>query len=178
MVFAHLSGQIFVDIETWPYYFVCLTRTLYIGWQKQFSLWANIPQFCDPSLRRGQKFVLSSRFISRILPHCNLCHHPWCVGDKCYHKALIIMFSCDGISDHASWNEVFHYWTPNSHGHWSADAFCSFWPVKDMGQSWHRIHGMHAARSTWVPLPLHISMTPCFYCTLCWIIKRKWCNSW
>ncbi len=20
------------------------------------------------------------------------------------------MFSCDGISDHASWNEVFHYW--------------------------------------------------------------------
>ncbi len=20
------------------------------------------------------------------------------------------MFGCDGISDHASWNEVFHYW--------------------------------------------------------------------
>ncbi len=27
-----------------------------------------------------------------------------------YHKALLIMFGCDGISDHASWNEVFHYW--------------------------------------------------------------------
>ncbi len=25
-------------------------------------------------------------------------------------KALLIMFSCDGMSDHASWNEVFHYW--------------------------------------------------------------------
>ncbi len=39
----------------------------------------------------------------------NYCHHSWCVGDKSYHKALLIMFSCDGISDHASWNEVFHY---------------------------------------------------------------------
>ena len=46
----------------------------------------------------------------RILPPCNYCHHPWYVGGKSYHKALIIMFSCDGISDHASWNEVFHYW--------------------------------------------------------------------
>ncbi len=24
-------------------------------------------------------------------------------------KLLLIMFGCDGISDHASWNEVFHY---------------------------------------------------------------------
>ncbi len=23
------------------------------------------------------------------------------------------MFGCDGISDHASWNEVFHYWDTN-----------------------------------------------------------------
>ncbi len=23
---------------------------------------------------------------------------------------LLIMLGCDGISDHASWNEVFHYW--------------------------------------------------------------------
>ncbi len=46
----------------------------------------------------------------RILAPCNYCHHPWCVGHKSYHKALVIMFGCDGISDHASWNEVFHYW--------------------------------------------------------------------
>ena len=36
--------------------------------------------------------------------------YPWCVGDKSYHKALLIMFRCDGILDHASLNEVFHYW--------------------------------------------------------------------
>ena len=45
-----------------------------------------------------------------VLPPCNYCHHPWSVGDKSYHKALLIVFSCDGMSDHASWNEVFHYW--------------------------------------------------------------------
>ena len=45
----------------------------------------------------------------RILAPCNYCHHPWCVGHKSYHKALLIMFGCDGISDHLSWNEVFHY---------------------------------------------------------------------
>ena len=50
------------------------------------------------------------RWDIRILPPCKYCHHPWCVGDKSDHKALIVMFSCDGISDHASWNEVFHYW--------------------------------------------------------------------
>ncbi len=48
--------------------------------------------------------------VDPILPPCNYCHHPWCVGDKSYHKGLKIMFSCDGNSDHASWNEVFHYW--------------------------------------------------------------------
>ena len=42
----------------------------------------------------------------QTLPPCNHCHHPWCVGDKSYHKALLIMFSFDGMSDHASWNEV------------------------------------------------------------------------
>ncbi len=47
---------------------------------------------------------------NRILPPCNYCHHPWCVGDKSYHKALLIMFICNGISDHAGWNKVFHYW--------------------------------------------------------------------
>ncbi len=46
---------------------------------------------------------------NRILAPCNCCHHPWCFGHKSYHKALLIMFGCDGISDHASWNEVFHY---------------------------------------------------------------------
>ena len=35
--------------------------------------------------------------------------HPWCVTDKSYHKALLIVFGCDGITDHASWNEVFNY---------------------------------------------------------------------
>ncbi len=49
-------------------------------------------------------------WINRILPPCNYCHHPWYVGHKSYHKALLTMFSCDGISDHAIWNEVFHYW--------------------------------------------------------------------
>ncbi len=44
----------------------------------------------------------------RILAPCNYCHHPWCVSHTSYHKALLIMFGCDGISDHASWNEVFH----------------------------------------------------------------------
>ncbi len=38
--------------------------------------------------------------LSRILPPYNFCHHPWCVGDKSYHKALSIMFSCNGMSDH------------------------------------------------------------------------------
>ncbi len=56
------------------------------------------------------KAVFGEECSIRILPPCNYCHHPWCVGGKSYHKALIIMFSCDGISDHASWNEVFHYW--------------------------------------------------------------------
>ncbi len=41
MVFAHLSGKIFADIEIWM---------LYISWQKQFSIWANNPQFHDPYL--------------------------------------------------------------------------------------------------------------------------------
>ena len=48
--------------------------------------------------------------LDRIIAPCNYCHHPWCVGDNSYHKALLIMFSCDGMSDHASWSEVFHYW--------------------------------------------------------------------
>ncbi len=46
----------------------------------------------------------------RILAPCNYCHHPWCGSHKSYHKALLTMFGCDGISDHASWNEAFHYW--------------------------------------------------------------------
>ena len=29
---------------------------------------------------------------------------------KIWRKISIIMFSCDGISDHAIWNEVFHRW--------------------------------------------------------------------
>ncbi len=37
----------------------------------------------------------------RILPPCKHCHHPWCVGDKSDHKALLIMFICNGMSDHA-----------------------------------------------------------------------------
>ncbi len=31
---------------------------------------------------------VSVYFINRILSPCNNCHHPWCVGDKSYHKAL------------------------------------------------------------------------------------------
>ncbi len=27
----------------------------------------------------------------QILPPCNYCHHPWCVGHKSYHKVLLIM---------------------------------------------------------------------------------------
>ena len=48
--------------------------------------------------------------VDRILSPCNYCHHPWGDGHKSYHKALSFMFGCDGISDHACWNEVFHYW--------------------------------------------------------------------
>ena len=47
---------------------------------------------------------------NQILCARNYCHHPWCVGDKSYRKALLIMFTCDGMSDHASRNEDFHYW--------------------------------------------------------------------
>ncbi len=46
---------------------------------------------------------------NQILSPCNYYYHPWCVGDKSCHKALFIMFRCDGMSDHDSWNEVFHY---------------------------------------------------------------------
>ena len=57
----------------------------------------------------SSNFTIIGHKCDRILPPCNYCHHPWWVGDKSYHKALFIMFSCDGISDHAGWNEVFHY---------------------------------------------------------------------
>ncbi len=53
---------------------------------------------------------LSVTYTDRILPPCNYCHDPWCVGDKSYLKALLNMFSCDDNSDYAIWNEVFHYW--------------------------------------------------------------------
>ncbi len=33
----------------------------------------------------------------------------------CSHKALLTMFDCDGISYHASWNEVSHYWDALGH---------------------------------------------------------------
>ncbi len=51
-----------------------------------------------------------AQYVDRILAPCNYCLHPSCVDHKSYHNTLLIMFSCDGISDHASWNEVFHYW--------------------------------------------------------------------
>ncbi len=63
---------------------------------------------CIPS--RGGMINLTLWYITnRILAPCNYCHHPWCVGHKSYHKAQLIMFGCDGISDHASLNEVLHY---------------------------------------------------------------------
>ncbi len=62
------------------------------------------------SLKLCSQQGVSSTVNDRILAPCNYCHHPWCIGHKSYHKALLIMFGCDGISDHASWNEVFHYW--------------------------------------------------------------------
>ncbi len=54
------------------------------------------------------KLWSSSLSYDQILAPCNYCHHPWCVGHTSYHKALLIMFGCDGISDHDSGNEVFH----------------------------------------------------------------------
>ena len=33
----------------------------------------------------------------RILAPYNYCHHPWYVGHKSYHKALLIIFGCDRI---------------------------------------------------------------------------------
>ncbi len=71
-------------------------------WPYQFSLWNH----------------------NRILPPCNYCHHPWCVGHKSYHKALLIMFSCDGMSDHAIWNEAFHYWDTKLSRWWDITLFC------------------------------------------------------
>ncbi len=65
--------------------------------------------------------------IDRILAPCNYCHHPWCVGHKSYHKALLIMFGCDGISDHASWNEVFHYWDTKLSWHVVGQQFLAVW---------------------------------------------------
>ncbi len=57
--------------------------------------------------------LLSLGCINWILPPCNYCHHSWCASRMCcrqtYHKGVIIMFICDDMSDHVSWNEVFHY---------------------------------------------------------------------
>ena len=42
------------------------------------------------------------------------------------------MFSCDGMSDHASWNEVFHNGEKNSHAvldfwqFYTADCLCGY----------------------------------------------------
>ncbi len=76
-------------------------------------------------------------YIIQILAPCNYCHHPWCVGHKSYHIALLIMFGCDGISDHASWNEVFHYW----------DTKLSWWYVRWIpnGKSQSNVHNKSKA---------------------------------
>ncbi len=68
------------------------------------------PLQCSALCRKFTQRTTVFQFSNRILAPCNYCHHPWCVGHKSFHKALIIMFGCDGISDHASWNEIFHYW--------------------------------------------------------------------
>ncbi len=72
----------------------CQIKQNWSGIDRQWSLWETF------------RILISS---DRILAPCNYCHHPWYVGHKSYHKALLIMFGCDGISDHANWNEVFHY---------------------------------------------------------------------
>ncbi len=76
-----------------------------LGFRGQLALWAR-------STITSVDFVSQSNSSSLdwILPPCNYCHHPWCVGNNSYHKAISIMFICNGISDHASLNEVFHYW--------------------------------------------------------------------
>ncbi len=80
---------------------------LFICWQRRCPeiIVQQLSQIDSPSPGKNE-----TSLSDRILAPCNYCHHPWCVGHKSYHKALLIMFCCDGISDHASWNEVFHYW--------------------------------------------------------------------
>ncbi len=39
---------------------------------------------------------------------------PGHVGDNSYHQAMSNRFSCDGMSDHAVWNEGFYYWDGES----------------------------------------------------------------
>ena len=64
-----------------------------------------------------------AQYVDRILAPCNYCLHPSCVDHKSYHNTLLIMFSCDGISDHASWNEVFHYCKGHNREDMQADDY-------------------------------------------------------
>ena len=79
---------------------------------RRANIWQNLCGFSERTYMGAIEHVKHVPIIDRILAPCNYCHHhdhPWCVSYKSYHKALLIMFDCDGISDHAIWNEVFHY---------------------------------------------------------------------
>ncbi len=72
------------------------------------SIWRIIQShvFTWPSISRiiNQHARLITALPDQILPPCNYCHHPWCItciGDKSYHKALLTMFRCNGMSGHA-----------------------------------------------------------------------------
>ncbi len=92
-------------------------KTLRINYMMLFIAWICNDcneTYVEEGLRGGPSGIITrtnARWSTdRILTPCNYCHHPWCVGHKSYHKALLIMFGCDGISDNASWNEVFYWW--------------------------------------------------------------------
>ncbi len=55
----------------------------------------------------------SYKWGNRLVSPCNYCHHPWCVGDKSYHKALLIMVSCDGSQTMPAGRKFFIIGTQN-----------------------------------------------------------------
>ncbi len=75
------------------YYFSGIMNN-FISWNKHIIIWCYWPNI----LPRLRVFCVAS---IEFAP-CNYCNHPWCVGHKSYHKALLIMFGCDGISEHAT----------------------------------------------------------------------------
>ncbi len=89
-------------------------NTVVLAWQKDYhqmktnctkcSGWIDHPpprhgvgnrrtvQVAKWTLDTGLNHTRTLYNINQILPACNYCHLPWCVGYNSYHKALLIMF--------------------------------------------------------------------------------------